>query len=79
MIFAGYTGSKNPVQNGLKFQFIELDFSNLIFQKTKYRWIGRLYLKKMNGSPAHNGVKEILYTISEILYAATAGTTYVYD
>ena len=35
LIFAGYTGSKNPVRNRLKKQFIELDFS-----KIKYRWIG---------------------------------------
>ena len=34
LIFAGYTGSKNPVQNKLKIQFVELDFSNLIFQKS---------------------------------------------
>ena len=34
MIFAGYTGSKNPVLNRLKIQFIELDFSKLIFQKS---------------------------------------------
>ena len=33
-IFAGYTGSKNPVRNKLKIQFVELDFSNLIFQKS---------------------------------------------
>ena len=33
-IFAGYTGSKNPVRNRLKIQFIELDFTNLIFQKS---------------------------------------------
>ena len=32
LIFAGYTGSKNPVWNRLKIQFVELDFSNLIFQ-----------------------------------------------
>ena len=32
--FAGYTGSKNPVWNRLKIQFIELDFSKLIFQKS---------------------------------------------
>jgi hypothetical protein len=32
-IFAGYTGSKNPVGNRLKIQCIELDFSRLIFQK----------------------------------------------
>ena len=25
---------KNPVQNGLKIQFVELDFSNSIFQKS---------------------------------------------
>ena len=31
MIFAGYTGSKNPVWNRLKIQFIKLDFSKLIF------------------------------------------------
>ena len=34
LIFAGYTSSKNPVQNRLKIQFVELDFSNLIFQKS---------------------------------------------
>ena len=31
LIFAGYTGSKNPVRNRLKVQSVELDFSNLIF------------------------------------------------
>ena len=34
LIFAGYTGSKTPVRNRLKIQFVELDFSNLIFQKS---------------------------------------------
>ena len=34
LIFAGYTGSKNPVQNRLKIQFVDLDFSKLIFQKS---------------------------------------------
>ena len=34
MIFAGYTGSKNQVQKRLKIQFVELDFSKLIFQKS---------------------------------------------
>ena len=34
VIFAGYTGSKNPVLKRLKIQFIELDFSKLIFQKS---------------------------------------------
>jgi hypothetical protein len=34
LIFAGYTGSKNPVQNRLKILFVELDFSKLIFQKS---------------------------------------------
>ena len=34
LIFAGYTGSKNPVRNRQKIQFVELDFSNLIFQKS---------------------------------------------
>ena len=33
-IFAGYTGSKNSIWNRLKIQFIELDFSKLIFQKS---------------------------------------------
>ena len=28
------TGSKNPVQSRLKIQFVELDFSKLIFQKS---------------------------------------------
>ena len=34
LIFVGYTGSKNPVQNRLKIQFVKLDFSKLIFQKS---------------------------------------------
>ena len=34
MIFTGYTGSKNPVLKKLKIQFVELDFSKLIFQKS---------------------------------------------
>ena len=33
LIFAGYTSSKNPVPNTLRIQFVELDFSSLIFQK----------------------------------------------
>ena len=32
MIFAGYTGSKNPVRNRLKIQFVAFGFSNFIFQ-----------------------------------------------
>jgi hypothetical protein len=34
LIFAGYTGSKNPVRNRQKIQFVKLDFSKLIFQKS---------------------------------------------
>ena len=34
LIFAGYTGSINPVRNGWKIQFVKLDFSKLIFQKS---------------------------------------------
>jgi hypothetical protein len=34
LIFAGYTGSKNQVRNRQKIQFVELDFSKLIFQKS---------------------------------------------
>ena len=33
-IFAGYTGSKNPVQNRLKIQFVELDFSEIKYRST---------------------------------------------
>ena len=32
--FADYQGNKNQVQNRLKIQFVELDFSKLIFQKS---------------------------------------------
>ena len=40
LIFAGYSGSKNQVWNRLKIQFLELNFSKLIFQKlsTDQRW-----------------------------------------
>ena len=34
LIFAGYTGSKNPVPKRLKIQSIEFDFYKLIFQKS---------------------------------------------
>ena len=34
LIFAGYTGSINPVPNRLKIQLVQLDLSNLIFQKS---------------------------------------------
>ena len=48
MIFAGYTGSKNPVRNRLKIQFVELDFSKLIFQKSSTDqqgvWFAKLVL-----------------------------------
>ena len=32
LIFAGYTGSKNPVQNRLKIQFVEHDFPTWFFK-----------------------------------------------
>ena len=35
LIFAGYTGSKNPVRNRLKIQFVQLDFSKLIFHSVQ--------------------------------------------
>ena len=35
LIFAGYTGSKNPVRNRLKIQFVQLDFSRLIFHSVQ--------------------------------------------
>ena len=34
LIFAGYTGSKNQARNSLKIQFVEFDFSKLMFQKS---------------------------------------------
>ena len=34
LIFAGYTGSRNPVRNRLKIQFVNFDFPKLIFQKS---------------------------------------------
>ena len=34
LIFPGYTGSKILVRSRLKIQFVELDFSRLIFQKS---------------------------------------------
>jgi hypothetical protein len=40
----GYTGSKNPVQNRPRIQFIELDFSKLIFQKSSTDQQGESYI-----------------------------------
>ena len=34
LIFASYTGSKNPVRNRIKIQYVKFDFSKLIFQKS---------------------------------------------
>ena len=34
LIFAGYTGSKNQVQNRLKIKFVELDFSKSMYRST---------------------------------------------
>ena len=43
--FTGNTSSKHPVQNRLKIQFVELDFSKLIFQKSSTDQQGvRVYL-----------------------------------
>jgi hypothetical protein len=46
--FAGYTGSKNPVRNKLKIQFIEFDFSKLIFQKSSTDQQGVTVIKFKN-------------------------------
>jgi hypothetical protein len=32
--FAGYTGSKDPIQNKPKIQIVKLNFSKSIFQKS---------------------------------------------
>ena len=37
LFFVGYTGSKNPIQNRLKIQFVELDFFKIDFLEIKYR------------------------------------------
>ena len=34
-VFTASVACKNPVQNGLKIQFVELDFSNSILQKVQ--------------------------------------------
>ena len=36
-IFVGYTGSKNPVQTGKKYQFIKLEISNWKIWKIQFR------------------------------------------
>ena len=37
LLFAGYTGSNNPVRNRLKIQFVELGFFQIDFSEIKYR------------------------------------------
>ena len=44
LICAGYTGSKKQVRNRLKIQFVELDFSKLIFQKSSTDQQGVIFL-----------------------------------
>jgi hypothetical protein len=45
LIFAGYTGSKKRAQNRLKIQFVEINFSKLIFQKSSTDQQGASQLK----------------------------------
>ena len=50
LIFAGYTGSKNPIWNRLKIQFVELDFSKLFFQKSSTDQQGDWPMTKNSGN-----------------------------
>ena len=65
MIFAGYTGSKNPVWNRLKIQFVELDFYKLIFQKS-IRDPQRVKLRLFDFLPEDNSMMEIPNVRSDI-------------
>ena len=70
MIFAGYTGSKNPVRNRLKIQFVELDFSKLIFQNSStdqqgVRILRPAHVRYYLGSLLTNPTK----TLVELYYA----------
>ena len=53
LIFAGYTGSKNQVRNRLQIQFVELDFSKLIFQKSSTDQLGVSYTRVANSRPVY--------------------------
>ena len=46
--FADYTGSKNPVRNRLKIQFVEFDFSNLIFQAWAFHFMTKQRMRINN-------------------------------
>ena len=65
LIFAGYTGSKNPVRNRLKIQFVKLDFSKLIFQKlfNELLWLLTFELEKVrDGEVTANVAQAMVYT-----------------
>ena len=74
LIFAGYTGSKNQVRNRQKIQFVELDFSKLIFQKSSTDQQGDSVTKILNA------LQNVLFSkrLSQNFTTAATLTTYYY-
>ena len=68
LIFAGYTGSKNPVRNRLKIQFVKLDFSKLIFQKSSTDQQGATVANWTKKSDDHRTERVVLCTFWQELW-----------
>ena len=67
-IFAGYTGSKNPVRNRLKIQFVKPDFSKLIFQKSSTDQQGATVANWTKKSDDHRTERVVLCTFWQELW-----------
>ena len=68
LIFEGCTGSKNPVWNRLKIQFVELDFPIWIFQKSSTDQQGvMVWMFTLSG---HSNQKEDCYNFFGLLRKA---------
>jgi len=74
LIFENYTGSKNQVRNRLKIQFVELDFSKLIFQKSITDQQGVSFLKPFKSSTDVGILKLCLFW--NCFYRVIWNTTY---
>ena len=77
LFFADYTGSKNPVWNRLKIQFVELDFSKLIFQKSSTDQQG-VWIFSWPSKTYDSGIKLIIdfLGVADILSLAVGTASY---
>ena len=77
LIFEGYTASKKSVWNRLKIQFVELDFSKLIFQKSSTDQQG-VWIFSWPSKTYDSGIKLIIdfLGVADILSLAVGTASY---